>query len=202
MAWCTTVTNMSVLWPTEQEKRIETLATCKRLPEVKFRIAGTGPMGRCFFRVNNAETVGFVDGTALEKLIREAVFSVYPSESYENCPMSVLESQVLGTPVVGARIGGIPELIQEGKSGLLFESGNAESMSQAVKQLYDHEMQLHEMQAYCAANITLMDTDDYCRKMIQEYQSLIDHPDQRESDRLKSPSRPACIQLTGALGSL
>jgi len=158
-----------------KEKGIETLATvCKRLPEVKFRIAGTGPMADAFSGLNNAETLGFVDGTALEKLIREAAFSVYPSESYENCPMSVLESQVLGTPIVGARIGGIPELIQEGKSGLLFESGNAESMSQAVKQLYDHEMQLHEMQAYCAANITLMDTDGYCRKMIQEYQSLIE----------------------------
>ena len=61
---------------------------------------------------------------ALEKLIREARFSIYPSEWYENCPFSVMESQMYGTPVLGAEIGGIPELIQVGKTGeLLLEQG-------------------------------------------------------------------------------
>jgi glycosyltransferase involved in cell wall biosynthesis len=57
-------------------------------------------------------------------LIREARFTVYPSEWYENCPFSVMESQMYGTPVLGADIGGIPELIRVGETGELFESGN------------------------------------------------------------------------------
>ena len=56
---------------------------------------------------------GFVQGAMLD-------------EWYENCPFSVMESQMYGTPVLGADIGGIPELIQVGKTGELFESGNAE----------------------------------------------------------------------------
>lgn len=43
------------------------------------------------------------------KMIREDKFSVYPSESYENCPFSVMESQMYGIPVLGADIVGIPE---------------------------------------------------------------------------------------------
>ena len=76
--------------------------------------------------LSNIKNVGFQKGEALEKLIREARFSIYPSEWYENCPFSVMESQMYGTPVLGANIGGIPELIQVGKTGELFESGNAE----------------------------------------------------------------------------
>jgi glycosyltransferase involved in cell wall biosynthesis len=157
-----------------KEKGVETLATvCKRLPEVKFKIAGTGPMADAFSGLDNVETLGFVGVDALQKLIREAAFSVYPSEWYENCPMSVLESQVLGTPVIGARIGGIPELIQEGQSGLLFESGSADSLRQAVEKLYFDGALIKEMQAYCAAHTSLMDTNDYGKALFVQYESLI-----------------------------
>ena len=53
----------------------------------------------------------FQKGEALEKLIREARFSIYPSEWYENCPFSVMESQMYGTPVLGADIGGMSVII-------------------------------------------------------------------------------------------
>ena len=47
---------------------------------------------------------------------------VLPSEWYENAPMSVLESFASGKPVIGARIGGIPEIIDEGENGWTFDS--------------------------------------------------------------------------------
>lgn len=59
-----------------------------------------------------------------------------PSEWYENNPFSVIESQCLGTPVLGARIGGIPELIDEGKTGMLFEPGNAEELKAGIGQMF------------------------------------------------------------------
>ena len=67
----------------------------------------------------------------VEQLLRGAAVSVMPSECYENNPLSVIESLCLGTPVVGARIGGIPELISTA-DGLLFESGNSNSLKQAL----------------------------------------------------------------------
>ncbi len=111
-----------LLWPLLEEKGIGTLIkVCKELPDVQFIFAGTGRWKRQVNGVKNIKNVGFQKGEALEKLIREARFSIYPSEWYENCPFSVMESQMYGTPVLGANIGGIPELIQVGKTGELFE---------------------------------------------------------------------------------
>jgi len=69
--------------------------------------------------------MGFCSGATLHALVRGARAVVLPSEWYENAPMSVLESMALGKPVLGARIGGIPELIDEGETGWLFTSGDA-----------------------------------------------------------------------------
>ena len=84
-----------------EEKGIGTLIkVCKELPDVQFIFAGTGPLEDSIKGVSNIQDVGFQKGEALEKLIREARFSVYPSEWYENCPFSVMESQMYGTPVL------------------------------------------------------------------------------------------------------
>ena len=120
-----------------EEKGIGTLIkVCKELPDVQFVFAGTGPLEETVNGVTNIKNVGFQKGEALEKLIREARFSIYPSEWYENCPFSVMESQMYGTPVLGANIGGISELIQVGKTGELFESGNAEGLKKKIEKLW------------------------------------------------------------------
>ena len=120
-----------------EEKGIGTLIkVCNELPDVQFIFAGTGPLEETVNGIKNIKNVGFQKGEALEKLIREARFSIYPSEWYENCPFSVMESQMYGTPVLGANIGGIPELIQVGKTGELFESGNAEDLKKKIEKLW------------------------------------------------------------------
>ena len=112
-----------------KEKGIETLiAAAKELPEINFVFAGTGPLEELLRDIPNVSNVGFQRGEALTRLIQEARFTVYPSEWYENCPFSVMESQLYGTPVLGADIGGIPELIQCGKTGELFESGSKSNL--------------------------------------------------------------------------
>ena len=75
-----------------EEKGIGTLIkVCKELPDVQFIFAGTGPLEEMVNGIKNIKNVGFQKGEALEKLIREARFSIYPSEWYENCPFSVME---------------------------------------------------------------------------------------------------------------
>ena len=125
-----------------QEKGIETLIrAAKELPQVQFVFAGSGPLEAQLAGIPHVKKVGFQSGEALHKLIREARFTVYPSEWYENCPFSVMESLSLGTPVLGADIGGIPELIRAGQTGELFESGN-------VNELKDVLMDMIEAPAY------------------------------------------------------
>ena len=81
-----------------QEKGIGTLVqVAKALPQVRFVFAGSGPLEHLLEGVENIENVGFQTGEALELLIRRARFSVIASECYENCPFSVMESQMYGT---------------------------------------------------------------------------------------------------------
>lgn len=121
-----------------QEKGIATLIrVAKELPEIPFIFAGSGPLEHLLEGVPNIKNVGFQRGEALEKLIREARFTVYPSEWYENCPFSVMESQMYGTSVLGANIGGIPELIRAGETGELFESANAEELKVQILRMWN-----------------------------------------------------------------
>lgn len=111
------------------------LEVAKRMPEMKFVFAGYGAAEAEIAKVPNAEYVGFKTGKDLEMLIRKAAVSIYPSEWYENCPFSVIESQMYGTPVIGSRMGGIPELIEEGCSGELFTAGAPDDLERALRKL-------------------------------------------------------------------
>lgn len=152
-----------------QEKGIKTLVqVAKELPEVSFIFAGTGPLEDVIAEVPNITNVGFQTGEALADLIREACFTVYPSEWYENCPFSVMESQMYATPVIGANIGGIPELIQEGKTGELFESGNVSELKEKIIALWNDAQRQLEYAQNCGNN-SFASIADYCSELVRFY---------------------------------
>lgn len=153
-----------------KEKGIDTLTkVCKELPDVQFIFAGTGPLEDAINGISNIKNVGFQKGAELEKLIREARFSIYPSEWYENCPFSVMESQMYGTPVLGANIGGIPELIQVGKTGELFESGNAAELKDKIRHLWSDKGLTDQYSRNCQ-NISFDNIEEYGEKLMKIYQ--------------------------------
>lgn len=125
-----------------EEKGVRSLLqAAKELPDIPFVFAGSGPLEQLLEGVPNIKNVGFQTGETLEMLIREARFSIIPSECYENCPFSVIESISCGTPVLGADIGGIPELIQSGVTGELYESGNIQALKKHILQMWSQETQ-------------------------------------------------------------
>lgn len=73
--------------------------------------------------------LGFKTGTELRSLIKGARFSVVPSTWHENMPFSVVESLAAGTPVIGSRMGGIPELVADGRTGFTFASGSVDELA-------------------------------------------------------------------------
>lgn len=156
------------------EKGIKTLMdVTEQLRDIKFVFAGSGPLDddvkehckkntNCFF-------AGFKTGPELQTLISKARFSVYPSEWYENCPLSVIESQSLGTPVVGSDLGGTKELIHDGYTGVVFEGGSAAELKRAVERLYHDPDRLKQMSENCTKE-KIMRIDRYVAELMQIYE--------------------------------
>lgn len=122
------------------EKGVATLVRAAKASCVKLKIVGSGPLEADLKTLQDnlqgdIEFLGYRSGTELQSLIRGAKATVLPSEWYENAPMSILESYALGTPVIGARIGGIPEMIVEGETGWTFESGRLDELTSLISRL-------------------------------------------------------------------
>lgn len=141
------------------------LEAAKRMPETKFIFAGYGKAEENIKLVQNAEFVGFKKGEELKTLIQEATCSVCPSEMYENCPYTVMESQMMLTPVVGARIGGIPELIKDGETGYLFEPGKSSELEEKLRIILENAEKFSEN----CRNISFETPDTYYEKMMKIY---------------------------------
>jgi glycosyltransferase involved in cell wall biosynthesis len=135
-----------------REKGLPTLLRAMgKINSIRLHIAGEGPARAdlekiCSERMlDNVKFLGHLSGERLSSAVRAASFLVLPSECYENAPMSVLEAFAYGKPVLGARIGGVPELIDDGRDGLLFESGNVDDLAEKIRYIISHKDKLPEM---------------------------------------------------------
>lgn len=152
-----------------QEKGIITLLeVCKSLPNIRFVFAGAGPLEDEIKKCKNITNVGFQTGEALVKIIQQAKFSVYPSEWYENCPFTIMESIANGTPVIASNIGGIPELVQDKFNGELFAVENIEQLRNQILKLYSQADLLNEYINNSRKNCYLS-VNQYSKKIIQLY---------------------------------
>jgi glycosyltransferase involved in cell wall biosynthesis len=120
------------------EKGVDTLIRAAAEVGALVRVIGGGPALdslRALAVESGASVVfsGYLTGDELRRAVAAARAVVVPSVWYENAPMTVLEAYALGKPVIGARIGGIPELVQDGQTGWLFESGNTDSLAEVLQ---------------------------------------------------------------------
>ena len=122
------------------EKGVSTLIRAAHAAGVNLKIAGTGPEEGGLQLLaeqlgSRAEFLGFQSGEILHQLVRGARAVVLPSEWYENAPMSVLESFAMGKPVLGADIGGIPEMVIDGETGWTFPSRDEERLADLLRRV-------------------------------------------------------------------
>jgi glycosyltransferase involved in cell wall biosynthesis len=127
------------------EKGIWTLIHAfEQMPAVQLKIVGTGPLEqelRDYIRgknLGNIELLGFKTGADKWDVLRNCFCLVLPSEWYENFPVTALEGFMAAKPVVASRMGGLPYIVEEGKSGLLFEAGKAAELAQKIQHLAEH----------------------------------------------------------------
>jgi len=165
-----------------REKGIATLieAMAKLPPgRLSLRVLGDGPLREALeergARVapGRIRFSGYLTGDSLHEAIRTAAFAVVPSEWYENLPYAVLEPFALGRPVVGARIGGIPELVENGSTGRLHESGDSDSLAEALLWMTGAEADLPLMGQNARRRIEREHClEDHLDRLVSLYQEL------------------------------
>lgn len=135
--------NESILYAgrLSHEKGIKTLMDAVKGLNIKLKVLGDGPLKNELINkaksqgINNVEFLGFKKYDELKKEVRSAMFAVQPSYWYENNPMSVLEAFAMGKPVIGSRIGGIPELVRDNETGFTFEPWNSKDLGKKIEYL-------------------------------------------------------------------
>ena len=122
------------------EKGIDTLLQAARGLPYRLKVVGTGPLeAELKARYANASQIEFLghrNWTDFREILASSRFLAVPSEWYENNPLSIIEALTLGVPVLGADIGGIPELVRPGHNGELFKSGNADDLRDKLEILW------------------------------------------------------------------
>ncbi len=134
-----------------QEKGLFTLLHASKGLPGEICIIGDGPLRAKLEaraaneQLNNVYFLGHLSGDLLHKEIGSGQAVIVPSEWYENNPYSIIESFTLGKPVIGSRIGGIPELVRDGETGLTFEPGNADDLREKIAWLMDRPQEIIRM---------------------------------------------------------
>jgi len=132
------------------EKGIATLlsAWARLKPNRKLKIVGDGPLQsavRAVVRNSQIELLGRQTKEAVLNVMESASFLVFPSECYEGFPRVIVESFAKGLPVVASRLGSMAELIDHGRTGLLFQPGDPQALADTVEWMFTHPVQLEQM---------------------------------------------------------
>lgn len=151
------------------EKGINTLLEAASKLPYKLILIGTGPLYSDLKKheSENIEFVGFKNWEEIKAIVSKARFSVVPSEWYETFGLVNAESMCLGTPVLGANVGGIPELIIDGDNGMIFESRNVDDLKNKIELMWNADFNYQKI-----SNDALIrfDSDSYCNEILKIYQ--------------------------------
>lgn len=154
------------------EKGVNTLIEASKQLPYKLKIIGGGPLEEKLKKKvykDNIEFLGFKQWEDIKEIVGRARFSVIPSEWYENNPLSVIEAQCLGTPVLGAQIGGIPELIDDGISGMLFEPKNVKDLKEKIEIMFACEFDYRSLAEQSQKRYS---SESYYERIMQIYNML------------------------------
>lgn len=155
----------------------------KEKPGLKLKIIGTGPLLTmiqqivCEQSLSNIEILGYQSGDNLYNYVAKAYFTIVPSEWYENNPLTIIESLALGTPVIGNKIGGIPEIIKDSETGYIYDYNTIgdfsccmEKANSLMKSDYEEMINSCIKEAFDKFN-----NDNYGERLISVYNSVINN---------------------------
>ncbi len=116
------------------------------IPGARLIIAGDGPEReniQAYIKEHKLENritlLGYLNQNDIRENIRKCRFVTVPSIWYENCPYSILETMEIGKPIIGSKIGGIPELIQDGINGFTYEHNDVTKLTNILMKLFGND---------------------------------------------------------------
>ena len=134
----------------------------QRLPEIRFVLAGNGPLEDSVDG-KNVHKLGFVSGRLLQTLIKNVEFVVSPSVCTETFGLSNGESIKLGTPVIATKLGAFPETVSN-ENGCLVEAGDERILADAIKDQRNDKSKVDRLRSGCKRTKLLI---------IEEYGKII-----------------------------
>lgn len=153
------------------------LEIAKRLPDISFKIVGTGPQAKSLHRVGhqlkNVTFIGFTQGEALVRLYQEAFVTLIPSRVHETFGLTAIESMACGTPVIASRVGALPEIIKDHRTGFLVAPLDVSAWTEAVMRLvYDQDLR-RQFSLEARTRIAKHFNDqDHWSQIVRVYQSV------------------------------
>ena len=152
-----------------------------KLKEGKLYIAGEGPEKETIENIikenkleDRVKLLGFLNSDQMKETIRKCKFVVVPSIWYENCPYSVMETLAIGKPVIGADIGGIPELVKNEQSGLTYKYDDIDDLASKMETLFNNEELVTEYGANAKKQANeLYGKDMYYKNIMSIYEKLV-----------------------------
>ena len=162
---------------------IQTLIDAQRKIGCRLEIIGTGPDEerlKDYVKLTGAEEIvfrGFQSGRVLEDCIEGSRCVVVPSVWYENGPYNVMEAMSFGKPLIVSNYGGLPELVEDGKNGYVYDgtSANTEEMlAECIRRMFALTDQEYRVMAQCSQEKArnMFDAKQYVCKLEKYYRAL------------------------------
>jgi glycosyltransferase involved in cell wall biosynthesis len=128
------------------EKGLLTLVQAlQQRPSTRITVCGSGPLQALVEQSKQLDYVGFEQGEALRARVASAAFLVMPSTGIETFGLAAIEAFACGTPVIASRHGGLREIVEHGRNGLLVTPGDAKALAEAMDYAFAHPMQMRRM---------------------------------------------------------
>jgi glycosyltransferase involved in cell wall biosynthesis len=168
-----------------KEKGIITLLKAQKLLNGKHKmvLVGAGPFEHDIKeyiyqnKIINVELPGPIYGAEMEIYLEKARVIIVPSEWYENCPYAILQSMAKGKVVIASRIGGLPELISDNETGLLFTAGDANSLASKIEDVFNLTKEEYKKMSIKIVDKTKKNHywEHYIDELIIEYKRMIEN---------------------------
>jgi glycosyltransferase involved in cell wall biosynthesis len=158
------------------EKNLEVMCgIADAVPGVRLAFVGDGPARAKLerdLRGRSAQFLGFLRGEELAAAFASADVFVMPSTT-ETLGFVVLEAMSSGVPVVAARAGGIPDLVEDGENGCLYDPAEPVAAAKAVAELLSHPGRRLDLAERARATAERCSWAAETRKLVDEYRKAI-----------------------------